>query len=61
MATSEVTMDDLYAEMKEAMAYLGVKWGFKHTIKVRIVDNQLVFTHYSKAVAIDINRLKEQQ
>lgn len=52
---NQVTADDLYEEMKDAMRYLGVRFHDRHLVKVKIEDNKLVFSHYSKSIAIDIN------
>lgn len=50
-----VTMEDLYGEMKDALKYLGVRFHDMHNVKVKIEDNKLVFSHWGKSIAIDIN------
>lgn len=52
---SAPTMEDLYGEMKDALKYLGVRFGDMHTVKARIEDNKLVLSHWGKTISIDIN------
>jgi hypothetical protein len=59
-APRPITVDDLYNEIKDALNYLGVRWGDKHYVKCCIADNKLVLSRFSKTIVIDINLGKEE-
>ena len=49
------SFDDLYEEMRDALRYLGVKWGDKHLVKASIVEGVLTLSHWGRSVSITFN------
>lgn len=52
-----ITLDDLYEEMKDAMKYLGVRWGDKHLVKAFIENDQLVLSYRGRQIHLDVNNI----
>lgn len=52
MPLSNLTMDDLYEEMKEVLRYLGLSFHEKHKVNVVFREGEVIFTYKERHVAI---------
>lgn len=49
-----VNLEDLYRDMKDALDFLGLRWGEKETVQVTLAGDELVFTHGCRSVRVRI-------
>ena len=49
-----MSMDELYEEMKDVLAYLGLKFADKDKVAVHICDGRLYFVHGDREISIKL-------